>query len=42
LLQNGHGDRLTCDIACYITQEPHLPQDGEARETSLSIDLHGR
>ena len=25
LLQKGHGDRLTADIARYITQEPELP-----------------
>jgi len=46
LLQKGHGARLTSDIARYITQEPQLPpnpqQDGEAIETSLSIDLHGQ
>jgi hypothetical protein len=44
LLQKGHGDRLTSDIARYITQDPQLPpkpqQDGEAIEISRSIDLH--
>ena len=25
LLQKGHGNRLTADIAHYITQEPELP-----------------
>ena len=26
LLQKGHGDRLTADIARYVTQEPQLPR----------------
>ena len=37
LEQKGHGDRLTSDIARYITQEPQLPPKsttgGEAIET---------